>query len=249
MHYLKKYVGTYRVKADYDLDTKDFPRLESGALDPSFDDLYIQCKNDVKIRHALSNMLWCHIPSKSRGLNVLRKIYTDKISETLPKEKGYYHENLCSKLVEEGILINAEVLDYEVYFIFKADMVDYIAGLVGASSYGASIQPFSSKNLPREPYKVPEKDLKLYKDAIKNFPTKTFEIGGKTREIVDGILIKELNKEFDKIVIKSQSKKFDINQDKKKKGLKGKEYYHSFGEEMWKKYCEFLESSQKDRGD
>jgi hypothetical protein len=248
MHYLKKYVGTYRVKADYDLETKDFPRLEDGSLDPSFDDLYIQCKNDVKIRHALSNMLWCHIPSKPRGLNVLRKIYEDKVSKKLPNEKGKYFESLCSKLVEEGVLIGAEVLDYEVYFIFKTDMVDYIANLVGASSYGASIQPFSTKNLPREPYKIPDKDLKLYKNAIKNLPVRTVEINGKAREMVDGFLIKELNKEFDEIIIKSQPKKFDIAQDRKKKGLKGKEYIHSFGDDMWNKYCEFLESSVKDGG-
>ena len=43
--YLRKYVGKYRVKSDYDLETNDFPRLENGNLDPSFDDLYIDCAN------------------------------------------------------------------------------------------------------------------------------------------------------------------------------------------------------------
>lgn len=238
MHYLRKYVDRYRVKADYDLDTKDFPRLDNGILDPSFDDLYIDCKNNIKIRHGVGNVLSCHIPSKSRGLNVLRKIYQDKVSETLPKEKGHYFENLCFKLVEQEVLVSVEVLDYEVYFEFKSNMIDYIAKLVSAKTSGSSIQPFSNKNLPREPYKIPEKDLKLYKDSIKNLPEKIVEINGKSRKMVDGLLIRSLNKEFDKVVIASQSKGFDINKDRKLKGLKGKEYIHSMG--MWQEYCKFI---------
>jgi len=41
--YLLKYVGTYRVKSYYDLDTLDFPRDAYGNINPTFDDLYIKC--------------------------------------------------------------------------------------------------------------------------------------------------------------------------------------------------------------
>ena len=37
-NYLRRYVGTYRVKADYDLDTNDYPRDIDGNLDDSFGD-------------------------------------------------------------------------------------------------------------------------------------------------------------------------------------------------------------------
>lgn len=235
--YLRKFVGQYRVKADYDLETNDFPRDEHGNLDSSFDDLYIECKNNIKIRHGVGNVLSCYIPSKSRGLNVLRQIYQDKISKTLPKENGYF-EKLCAKLVEKEILVSAEVLDFEIYFEFKAVEIDYIAKLVGAKTNGKSISPFSDKNLPKTPYKIPEEDMKLYKEATKNLPTKTVVMQGKPREMIDGLLVKRLNKEFDEVIIESQGKNFDINKDRKLKGLKNKEYIHAIG--MWNQYCEFL---------
>lgn len=244
--YLRKYVGIYRVKADYDWDTGDYPRLENGNLDPSFDDLYIFCKNDIKIRHGVGNILSCYIPSKGRGLNILREIYQDKISKTLPKEKSSYCEKLCGKLIEEEILVSIEVLDGEVYFEFKATMIDYIAKLVGASSYGASIQPFSPKNLPKTPYKIPDKDLKLYNESIKDFPTRATVIQGKERVTVDGLLISRITKEFDEVIIASQPKKFDINKDRKSKGLKGKNYIHSLGNDMWQCYCKFLKEYAKE---
>ena len=242
MHYLKKYVGQYRVKADYDLKTNDFPRLENGSIDPSFDDLYIVCKNNTKIRHGIGNILSCYIPSKGRGMNILRQIYQDNIKKEIPTEKDTYLSKLCFELVDKEILVSAEVLDFEVYFEFKATMIDYIAQLVGASTYGASISPFSDKNLPKTEYKIPDEDIELYKEAIKDFPVKTVEINGKQRTMIDGLLIKSLNARFDNIITKSQSKKFDIDKDRKLKGLKGKEYVHSFGNDMWKKYCEFLKS-------
>ena len=46
--YLRKYVGKYRVKAEYDMSTNDWPRLSDGTLDSSFDDYYIDCSNNIK---------------------------------------------------------------------------------------------------------------------------------------------------------------------------------------------------------
>lgn len=249
--YLRKYVGTYRVKAEYDLDTNDYPRLEDGSLDPSFDDLYIDCKNDIKIKHGVGSVLSCYIPTRQRGMNILKQIYKDNSSKELPVETAStqkYLENLCEALVKEEILESAEVLDYEVYFEFKANNIEYIADLVGARTYGSSISPFSSKNLPKVPYKIPESDLKLYKDAIKNLPTRSVEMQGKTRTMVDGQVIRSINDRFDKVIAKSQPKGFNANKDRKKKGLKSKEYIHSFGNDMWNQYCEFLRNEGEKYG-
>ena len=235
--YLRKYVGTYRVKADYDLDTNDFPRLENGSIDPSFDDLYIDCKNDIKIRHGVGNVLSCYIPSKQRGMNILRQIYTDHVSDKLPKDSTYL-ETVCDELVSKEVLVSAEVLDGEVYFEFKAVNIDYIAKLVGAKTYGASINPFSSKNLPRTPYKIPDKDMKLYKESIQHFPTRTTNLGNKTMDITDMAVINEANRQFDQVVAKT--KNIDVKKDRKTKCLKTKEYYHSL--DMWQQYCEFLKT-------
>ena len=241
--YLRKYVGQYRVKAEYDIATKDFPRLDDGTLDPSFDDLYIDCANNIQIKHHGGSVLFCYIPSKGRGMNVLRKIYRDKVHKTLPKENTSdgkkYLENLCKTLVDKEILVSAEIFDWEAAFEFKADMIDYIAKLVGAKTNGSKISPFSTKNLPREPYKIPEKDMKLYKAAMQGFPTRTVDMGKGPINMPDGFLIKKLNKQFDAVIAATQKPGFDVSKDRRSKGLKPKEYIHSMG--MWKEYCTFLQ--------
>ena len=246
--YLRKYVGKYRVKAEYDMVTKDFPRLEDGRLDPSFDDLYIDCANKIQIKHHGGNVLCCYIPAKQRGMNVLKRIYQEKVSKTLPVEttsdNKRYLENLCRELVEKEVLVSAEVLDFEVIFEFKADMIEYIAKLVGAKTNGANISPFSTKNLPREPYKIPDKDMKLYKESIKDFPTVTRDMGKGPIEVPDGLLIKRLNKQFDEIIAATQKPDFDVDQDRRTKGLKPKEYIHQMG--MWQEYCDYLKTFNKE---
>lgn len=198
--YLRKYVGTYRVKADYDLETNDFPRLENGSLDPTFDDLYIECKNNIKIRHGVGNVLSCYIPNKSRGLNVLRQIYQDKISDKLPKETGYF-EKLCAELVEKEVLVSAEVLDFEVYFEFKAVEIDYIAKLVGAKTNGKSISPFSTKNLPKAKIGIPDEEIVKYKEITKGIEkSNLFAIRSISTKFLTDILepkFKKKNPDFD----------------------------------------------------
>lgn len=238
----RKYVGTYRVKAEYDLVTKDFPRLEDGTLDPDFDDLYIDCANKTQIKHSGGNILSCYIPNKTRGMNILRKIYQEKISKTLPKDNVYL-TNLCSALVEKEILVSAEVLDIEVFFEFKADQIEYIAKLVKAKTSGAKISPFSPKNLPREPYKIPNKDMELYKEAIQNIPTKTVDMGRGPIVMPDGFIIKRLNKQFDEIIAATQKSGFDVDKDRRAKGLKPKEYIHQM--DLWQQYCDFLKEASK----
>ena len=48
-YYLSRYIGTYRVKSEYDLDTNDFARNPDGSLDQN--NTYIKCANDAKIFH------------------------------------------------------------------------------------------------------------------------------------------------------------------------------------------------------
>ena len=47
--YLEKFIGTYRVMAEYDLQTNDFPRDEEGNIDKSFEDLYIPCSRGKSV--------------------------------------------------------------------------------------------------------------------------------------------------------------------------------------------------------
>lgn len=231
------YTGTYRVLPHLDLDTNEIPRDHNGDWDNSYADFYIKCAYGIEIRHGVGSEMICYIPTKQRGMNILKQIYTDKIDKVLPNEETAenkkYLENLCDKLISTNTLIDAEVLDYEVYFIFNTKIMDYIVGLVKPSTSGASISPFSVKNLPKVKYNIPQDDLEKYKESIKNFPTRKMERNGEHYDIVDGMIIKKANSDFDEIIKKKlKLKKLD------KSGYKTKEYIHSIG--MWNEYCEFL---------
>ena len=66
--YLMKYKGTYRLKAAIDQSTNDYPRDDSGGIDPSFDDIYIKCYGGAQIYHYGFSTLVAYIPSIGRGM-------------------------------------------------------------------------------------------------------------------------------------------------------------------------------------
>lgn len=143
--YLRRYVGTYAVRAEYDEDTNDFPRLLDGIIDPSFDDYYIDCYNGIKIRHATGSTLSCYIPSVKRGVNIVQDLVADVNIEEL------------------------EILDGEVYFTFPASDIDKVAKLCKAKTRGKNIQPLSPKTLPKRASIVPNDEMKRYKKLFNGF--------------------------------------------------------------------------------
>jgi len=221
---LEKFIGTYRVKACYDLRTKDFIRLENGNLDKSFNDFYIQCANNVEIRDASNNELMVYVPTLKRGRNIVNKIYE------------VYGKDLISKIEET---------DAEVIFNFKTKDMDKIAKIVKPATSGAKIKPFSIKNLPRGSYTIPVKDMDDYNDLIAFIPKKKMMI--KDREIImpDGLIIKNMITGFDKIIQKSKGKDYNINAERKLCGLKGIEFINSLGEDMWNKFLDYLKTYVK----
>lgn len=235
--YLRKYVGKYRVIANYNEDTMDFPRDVDGKIDSSFDDLYIPCKNKIQIRHGVGNVLSCYIPSKQRAMDILRTIYKDMTDKEPPKETSQttrYLDNLCEALVNENVLVSAEILDSEGYFEFKAANIEYIANLVGAKTKGADTSPFSTKNLPKAPYKIPEKDLVKYKEVTNLLPKTT--IGD--REIPNGMIIQNISNMFLDNVVSTTIN--NPRADRKEKCLNTKEYIHSIG--LWNKYIDYMKA-------
>lgn len=147
--YLQKYVGKYRVIAEYDRSTNDFPRTKDGLIDPSFDDLYISCSYGNKIYHYGQNVLVAYIPSIGRGRHVLRKL-----------KEEYPNVNI----------FDIRETDNEVEFKFKAKDIDIIALLLKARTSGVKINPFSKKNLRKEKYVIPKEDLALYKEITDVIP-------------------------------------------------------------------------------
>src|SRR5690606_3978836 len=107
----------------------------------------------------------------------------NKQTNKYSKKNDYDMEYIKKILIKKDILIDLDLLDGEVYFIFHAKMMDYIANLVKAKTIGANISPFSSKNRPKDKYTIPANDLELYQKSIKDYPIKTMEVRGSTRQM------------------------------------------------------------------
>lgn len=234
----KKYKGQFRVKADFDLSTNDFPRDENDNIDSSFDDFYIPCASNGKIRHYGQNVLFYYCPSIGRLRNILKQIFIDKLGSiekfhTVKKLKTgnettiFDYELMYKELIDKQILVYIEELDFEGEFRFKTDIMDYIASLVGAKTSGASISPFSTKNLPNKKYNIPTEESNKYKDIIK------------VLEKNEMILLTRLIKQFDSIIQVKKGAKYDINAERKLSCLSGKEYIHSIG--LFDEYLKFLQ--------
>ena len=186
--YLQKFVGEYRVKACYDLDTNDYPRLEDGTLDPSFDDLYIPCKANCVIRHAYQDNLDAYIPSLKRGNNLIKNI------------RAKYGEN---------IIYDVDETSEEIVFYFKANDIEKIAEFMQPMTNGKDTSPFSKKNLPKAKYTIPEKDLEKYKEIIKDIPkTESLRIS-RISDKFDAIIQKKMGKKYD---VKVERKKAMLKQ-------------------------------------
>lgn len=231
--YLTKYVGTYRVIAEYDKSTNDFPRLENGIIDPSFEDLYIPCRSGIKILHHSGNILICYVPAGKKsdgyksslgtGYKILRQIYNDKINEHIPS-----NEEVIKQLIEQKIIIDILILDFEMEFKFRANLMEYMATILQPKTYGASISPFSTKNLPKARYIIPQEDLDKYKNIIQQFNIPQ---------------IKQINKLFEPQIVKKIGKNWKAQQ--KKQMLRFKEFVHTIG--LWDQYILFLRTITNDK--
>lgn len=180
--------------------TMDFPRNIHGKIET--EDFYIPCKCGGDITHYGQNVLTAFVPSAIKGRNILKKLETDGID---------YFDVLPG--------------DGELTFRFKAKDMDKVAGYMGAKTLGSNIRPFSNKNLPKSSYRIPEEDMKSYKEIIKR---------------VSGDNILEIHRITDSFI---QENLKNANADIKKKCMarQHKEYIHSQG--LWNVYIKYLQTN------
>ena len=143
MAYLSRYIGKYRVLADYDKSTNDFPREYDGSY--SDNDIYILCSNKGKIYHYGNSKLCFYCPSKIRGHNILKAIVTDGFKDKI---------------------VFIEETDSEVIMKFDSKDLEILEPYFKPSTHGASIRPHSVRNLPKTHYTIPDQDIQRYKEAI-----------------------------------------------------------------------------------
>jgi hypothetical protein len=138
-----KYKNTYRVLPELDNELSDIPRLITGEVDPSYDDIYLSCANNVKVYHFSRDVLTVYIPSLKRGHNIVKAI----------EEKDVPYTNYIET-------------DEEVIFHIKAKNIDDIANILKIRTSGSSISPFSTRNLPRAKVEIPLDEIEEYKKIV-----------------------------------------------------------------------------------
>lgn len=176
-NYILKFKGKYRILPEIDRSTNDFVKNADGSV--ADEDVYIPCAYDSKITtygHMKDNKktvwLTAYIPSVIRG------------------------RNIAKALTEKGI----EYVDYietsiESEFKFKAKDIDEVATLMKARTSGASISPFSTKNLPKANVQIPTEEIEKYKAiAAKVNKDDLLLIHRITEEFLTNILSKKLRK-------------------------------------------------------
>lgn len=110
--------------------------------------------------------------------------------------------------------------------------MESLESILKPKTSGASISPFSNKNLPKNKnYKIPDEDLIVYKEVIKNLSQK------------DMILLGKYTKNYIQSLVRKNNPIEKIKSDMALKGLKGKEYIHSIG--LWNEYIDYLRKELK----
>lgn len=205
MSYLtSKFKGLYRIKVEYDQSTNMFPRKLNGTLEDI--DCYIDCYNNIRIFYYGKSILEAYVPSLIRGHNILKAI----------KEE-----------LNESIILYIEETSSEVLFRFHANNMSKLEKYLKPKTAGANISPFSTKNLPKTKYSIPDEDLVIYKNIVQKIgQNRIIELTYSTNNFIKSLATKKNTYE-------------DMKADMALKGLKGKNYIHSIGQ--WDKYIKYLE--------
>ena len=164
-------------------------------------DIYIDCQFGNKIFHYGRDVLQAYIPSLQRGHNILKQI-------------------------NNSVVFDIEESDSEVLFKFKYVDSDKIIPLLKPRTSGCGISPFSTKNLPKSDYKIPDEDFYHYQEIVSKIPKdKVLDITHNSNRFLKTLVTKKNSWDY-------------IRADMKLKCMKPREYIHSIGK--WDSYIQFL---------
>ena len=213
-HYLMKYKGTYRVLPELDMNTNDFPRDSNGNIENSCG-LYITCQGGAKIydygKDGKYMQLCAYIPSRTRGRNIVKKL------DSIGIKYSCYDET-----------------DEEVAFLFPSTEIDKVAELLKAKTSGASISPFSKRNLPKSTVEIPDDEMARYKKITSRLNRgDTLVIKNINSSFMNNILAKKLRE-------KGKRKPFDFKSDQKALGLSRDTKGYIYTKGLWNEYLEYL---------
>ena len=199
---IDKFKGIYRLKVPYDLATKQFSRKLNGTFEDI--DIYIDCQHGNKIMHYGGSILQAYIPSLIRGHNIIKLINE----------------------IESDLIFDIEETSQEILFKFNYKDADKIIPYIKPKTNGADRSPFSTKNLPKSKYIIPDEESLVYKEIIQKIgQNRIIELTHTTNNYLKSLATKKNTYE-------------DIKADMALKCLKVKEYIHSIGK--WDEYINYL---------
>ena len=133
---------------------------------------------------------------------------------------------------DPSLIFDIEETDSEILFKFKYVNSDKIIPLLKPRTSGSQISPFSSKNLPKSNFKIPDDKLTQYKQIVSKIPPeKLLTLSRMTHSYLQTLITKKNTWE-------------NIKSDMRLKCVKGKEYIYMIGK--WEEYLKYLESEIKE---
>ena len=194
----------------------------------NYNDIYIKCANGIKITHAGGNVLKVYIPSITRGHNIIKNIFY-----SLGESDEVIYEDICKAL--SGFLLDIDETDLEVIFKVKDKNLKKIISFLKPSISGASIRPFSSKNLPRKKVLLSTAQIHEYKQITDEIPQK------------DKLLISKINSDFltQNVCKKLRINIFQAKSEMKRECIRVTDYFFLKG--MWKEYLQYLKKEVETR--
>ena len=231
-YYLSKYVGKYRLKAIVDPNTNDFLRDFDGEFETG--DVYIKCSNDIQIKYHGKGILVCYVPSIGRAHNILKKLAIELGFNLESYGTPFNYEKMYDDLISTKTLSYIFETDEEVVWKFKDKYLELMLKFITPQTSGASISPFSYKNLSIREYEINSKDMKEYDSIVNSLSQK------------DKLFVGRLILKFIKEVIPANHKKYrnkDVEVLMRKEQLRGKEYIHSIG--LWDEFIKYIKGELK----
>ena len=131
------------------------------------------------------------------------------------------------ELGKSDFIFNIVDTDAEVMFRFPSKNLKELEYVLNPKTNGADRSPFSSKNLEKAKYIIPDEELEVYKALASKLPKNQL------------ILLAKYTTLFLQTLVTKKNTWENIKADMALKGLKGKEYIHSIGK--WNDYIKFLE--------
>lgn len=150
--YITKYVGKYRVLAEYDKATNDWVRDEYGDIADSFEDCYINfADKSGRLENYYDDIFILNIWNIEKGRSIIENV-----------KKDYHTRDLVKKGIVEKILkTSGEILVY-----VKEDNLSDFLKYIKLETKGKSISPFDNRNLP-QPCKVPKREYDEFDELRK----------------------------------------------------------------------------------